>query len=129
MAAEDALAELARAWPGQPWTWDGRFSAFASTFGIAAEPQARAALALALPEHWTSATLAKAPETLRGICSRSGGLRGGQFLFGGAAFDGVTPFALWWPWGGGETITLRLGFSGADAATMARLKALFAVPG
>lgn len=128
-SGEDALVVLAKTWPGQGWTWDGRFSAFASTFGAAVEQKALAALSLALPGKWTPATLGEAPEALRAICAKTGGLRTGQLLFGGAAFGGVTPYALWWPWSGGQTITLRLGFSGADATALERLRATFAVPG
>jgi hypothetical protein len=118
-----------RAWPGRGWTWDGRFGAFASTFGAPVEAQARAALSLALPGQWTSATLPQAPEALRAICAASGGLRADQLLFGGKTKDGVTPYGLWWPWSGGQTLTLRLGFHGADSAAMAKLRQLFAVPG
>jgi hypothetical protein len=126
---EDALAELARSWPGHGWTWDGRFGTVASTFGPAVHKQARAALALALPSQWTSETLDRAPEPLRKICSATGGLRATQLLFGGPSFGGVTPYGLWWPWSDGQTLTLRLGFDGADAAMLAKLRAQFGVPG
>ena len=122
---ESALAELIGAWPGNAWSWDGRFDAFASTFTSDIEAKARAALTLALPQHWTSQTLAEAPTLLREICDGTGGLRAGQLLFGGATVEGVTPYGLWWPWGGGKTITLRLGFAGADEAALARLRTVF----
>lgn len=128
-SAEDVLVELARTWPGQSWTWDGRFAAFASQFGAAVEEKALAAMSKALPGKWTSATLGEAPEALRAICTKTGGLREGQLLFGGTAFGDVTPYALWWPWSGGQTITVRLGFSGADAETLTRLRGVFNVPG
>ena len=128
-SGEEALAVLAKTWPGQGWTWDGRFAAFASTFGAAVQEKALAALTVALPGKWTSKTLGEAPEALRAICAKTGGLREGQLLFGGAAFGAVTPYALWWPWSGGQTITLRLGFNGVDDETLARLRKTFAVPG
>ena len=121
-----ALTDLKAAWPVPGWSWDGRFSTAASSFGAELAPQLRGVAAVLLPRHYDSATLATAPPVLRALVERSGGLRGSQLAFcdGG---DVPRMFGLWWPWGGGATISLRLGLIDADAASVAQLRALFGV--
>ena len=118
----DQLAQLKSSWPGTEWTWDSRFSTVGSSFTLALEPQARASAKHALTREWTVNTLADAPEGLRALAARSGGLRAGQKLLAG---DDDPLFGLWWPWGNGQTITLRIGCFDDDANTMVR--ALFGV--
>ncbi len=85
-----------------------------SSFPIESAEQARAAALSALPTEWSSSTLAKAPPALREIAERSGGLRAGQFLFGGGTPGRLLVFGLWWPWVDGHTISLRVGLVGVD---------------
>jgi hypothetical protein len=122
----DQLAELKQTWPGGEWSWDSRFAAVASSFGRDLEPSVRESIKHALSRGWTRKTIDTAPDGLRAITDRTGGLRQGQRLLAG---DADTLFGLWWPWGGGDTITLRLGFAGLDAnaAEVKRLRALFGV--
>jgi hypothetical protein len=122
----EQLAKLKQSWPGAEWSWDGRFAAVSSSFPIAVEPAAREAMKHALTRGWSPKTIDTAPEVLRAITDRTGGLRKGQRLLAG---DGDSLFALWWPWGGGDTITLRLGFANLDGAAepVKRLRALFGV--
>lgn len=118
----DRLGKLKATWPGSAWTWDGRFSTVASQFTAALEPAVRASAVLALTRGWTVKTLASAPEALRELCERTGGLRAGQRLLAG---DSDELFGLWWPWGSGENITLRIGVSVAEVTP--RLRATFGV--
>ncbi|MBA3392794.1 MAG: hypothetical protein H0T89_09125 [Deltaproteobacteria bacterium] len=108
----EALMEKLRlfqsTWPSPTWEWDSRFTMIASAFDKAQELAARESAATLLTYAWTSATLVNAPTGLQEICSRSGGLRGGQMLMAGKA-GGLVLYGLWWPWGGGSKITLRLG--------------------
>ncbi len=111
----DKLELLKNAWPNQAWTWDQRFAMMSSSFAKELEPQARASAALALPSSWDAKTLATAPASLRELCEATGGLRARQALLAGRAGDLVL-WGLWWPWGDGTTITLRLGLG--DYETM-----------
>lgn len=124
----DTLGLLKRGWPADEWAWDERFTMLASSFGTELELRARAAAAQALPYAWNQTTIKTAPESLRDLCDRTGGLRSGQLLMAGKAGPLVL-YGLWWPWGGGTMITLRLGLG--EYATMERpypqVRALFGV--
>ena len=127
----DRLAAIKASFPTKTWAWDGRFDAVSATFPSTVEAQARTSAAHALPDAWTPASLGQAPEQPRAVCEEFGGLRPGQLLLSGAEIDGVTPFGLWWPWGGGATITLRIGLAGPGviAEHHAQLRAAFGVSG
>ena len=125
----DRLAAIKSSFPTQQWTWDARFEMVAATFASKVEAQARASAALGLPDAWTPGTLAQAPAGPRAMCEDSGGLRPGQLLLSGAEVAGVAPFGLWWPWGSGTTLTLRIGLAGSaiSAEHHAQLRAAFGV--
>ncbi len=107
------LAKLKATWPGGAWSWDARFSTIASTFEATAEAAARASAMLAFPHGWTAKTIDTAPPELVALAARTG-LRAGQRLLAGDA--GL--FGLWWPWGGGDKITLRIGRLDRDPAAL-----------
>jgi hypothetical protein len=110
----DRLAVLGEAWPVSGWTWDHRFKCVTSAIPVDAEPAARALLAAVVPAEWTQASFPTAPEAVRALSARCGDLRTGQLLFTGEAVEGMTPFAMWWPWGDGSNISVRLGIAGSD---------------
>jgi len=112
-AVLEPLSVLRRGWPNPTWTWDERLVMVASSFPKDKEMQARASAAHALPYAWDVNSLPTAPAGLRTICEHTGGLRAGQMLMAGKA-GGIVLYGLWWPWGGGGTITLRIGL-GAHA--------------
>ena|SRR5436190_14809008 len=104
----DALERLKAKWPAPDWTYDRRLKCVASSIPINLEAGARAAMTEVLPTSWSSQTLADAPEKVRKLAEGCGGVRSSQLLFwgGGAA---VGAFGLWWPWGDGMTVSLRIG--------------------
>src|SRR5436190_1640174 len=105
-----------------------------SSFFKAQVVQATEAAAVALPEEWTPSTLAGASPAVRGVAARTGGIRSSQRLLSSAAVEGLLGVGLWWPWGDGGTISLRVGLAGtgpvAVPAEAVRLKLceVFAVP-
>lgn len=113
-AVMDALLLLKNDWPNSSWSWDARFTMLASSFGKDVAPQARATAARAMQYAWDPTTIATAPAGLRAIADKTGGLRQGQQILAGKAGD-VVIVGLWWPWRGGEMITLRLGLGEFDA--------------
>jgi hypothetical protein len=110
----EGLRKLRTSWPARGWSWDTRLACVSSSFAAELETKARAAAAEALPTVWTGSTLTKATSALREVAERSGGLRSGQLLLSGRPFGRIVPFGLWWPWGDGITISLRVGLWGVD---------------
>jgi hypothetical protein len=123
----DSLIRLRDSWPAPPWSWDNRFRTIASPFAHDLEPKARASAMHAFPRGWTAKSLDAAPQALRALAERTGGLRAGQRLLAGDEISGAGLYGLWWPWGGGETITLRIGIVDLDVAVdpFPRIRELF----
>ncbi len=117
-----ALVQLKAAWPNGEWSWDDRMSMVSATVAGEQIEAGRAAAARAMPRCFDGATLESAPAMLVALVARYGGLRGGQ-----CAFSDDTVFGLWWPWGGGGTVSLRIGVLDADEARLHSLRALFGV--
>ena len=123
----ERLAQLRDSWPTPPWSWDGRFHAVVASFAKADEPTARASAMHAFPRGWTAKSLDAAPEEMRALAGRTGGLRAGQRLLAGDELIAARLFGLWWPWGNGETISLRIGILDLDATSdpVPRIRELF----
>jgi hypothetical protein len=122
------LTRLKDTWPAPPWSWDSRFATIAASFAIDLEPAVRASAVFAFPRGWTTTSLDTAPQAFRDLAARTG-LRSRQRLLGGDELTAPTLYGLWWPWGGGDKVTLRIGIIDADAATepMPAIRALFDV--
>jgi hypothetical protein len=118
-AALEALGALLRRfavdWPGSKWEWEGRLDCTLSAVTKADEVRAREALTAVLPKVWTSDTLREAPVVIRQIAARTGGLMPRQLLFSVELPDGVFVYGLWWPWGSGASVSVRIGASHASA--------------
>src|SRR5262249_37630909 len=105
------LKKLRTTWPMGGWSWDTRMGCVTSSFSTQYEAEARASAAQGLPLEWTQVTLAKAPARLRDLAERTGGVRSGQLVLTGGPLDGMFAYGLWWPWGNGHTISLRIGLA------------------
>lgn len=120
----NTLTQLRAEWPKRGWSWDSRFSCVASSFDMDVADRAREAVMHAFPAMWTDRTFAEAPPALREVGERTGGVRGGQLLYSCTPSHNVYAYGLWWPWGDGRTISLRVGLEGTiDYST--KLAALF----
>ena len=85
-----------------------------SSFTTEQEPAARTASQMALQNEWTSATIVRAPQTLRDVADRAGGIRQGQLALSTGPINGLLVYGLRWPWGDGETVSLRVGLADVD---------------
>ncbi len=85
-----------------------------SSFTTEQEPAARKASQIALQNEWTSATIVRAPQALRDTAERAGGIRQGQIALSTGPINGLLVFGLWWPWGDGVTVSLRVGLADVD---------------
>jgi hypothetical protein len=110
----ERFKKLKATWPARAWSWDSRLVCVTSSFAVELEPKARVAALEALPVEFTSATLSRAPNELRRVAERTGGLRMGQLLLTTRDKGPLVPFGLWWPWGDGMTTSFRVGLDGLD---------------
>lgn len=110
----DSLVRMKTAWPTRGWSWDPRLNCVTSSFTSEQEADARTATQMALPQEWTTATIARAPQPLRDVVERCGGVRQGQLVLSAGPVSGLLVFGLWWPWGDAETVSLRVGLADVD---------------
>jgi hypothetical protein len=94
------------------------------------EPVARAAMTEVLTTSWTAQTLAAAPEDVRKVAEGCGGVRSSQLLFWGGDTGAPGAFGLWWPWGDGTTVSLRIGLHDIDQPKerYPKLRDIFGIP-
>ncbi len=123
-----ALSNVRRTWPTRGWSFDNRFGCLASTFRSDVAPQARAAIARVLPTEWSEATLRLAPQPVRDIATRTGGVRAGQFLFSHVIGGTALAYGLWWPWEEGSTISMRVGVDGVGDMSLRLCEAMGVEP-
>ena len=126
----EAIERLKAKWPAPAWTYDRRLKCVASSIPISLETDARAAMAEVLPKSWGADTLASAPEAVRKLAEGCGGVRAAQLLFWGGGDSGPGAFGLWWPWGDGTTVSLRIGLHDVDLPKerYPRLRDIFGIP-
>jgi hypothetical protein len=125
-----ALERLKAKWPASDWSYDRRLRCVASSIPTSLEPAARAAMTEVLPTSWSAQTLANAPETVRKTVEACGGVRSSQLLFWGGEPGAPGAFGLWWPWGDGTTVSLRIGLHDTDLPKerYPKLRDVFGIP-
>ncbi|HEY4185790.1 MAG TPA: hypothetical protein VGP07_12030 [Polyangia bacterium] len=126
----DALTQLRTAWPARDWSWDHRFKCVTSSLPSEAAPAAKGILVAAVPSEWDAASFASAPEPVRALAERCGEVRPGQALLTASPVGGMTLFAMWWPWGDGSKVSIRLGIANSDRQKelYPLVRSLFAIP-
>lgn len=100
------------------WEWDSRFKTALAQINIKEKNAIEAILENYLGTAWDSDTINTAPEKVQRILARLGGLMSGQLFYAvGLAERGIV-FCAWWPWGNGQTISIRLGTDLEDSALL-----------
>ena len=124
------LERLKVRWPSPDWSYDRRLKCVSSSIPLAREAEARSAIAEALPASFSVDTLPSAGEGVRGLVEKCGGLRATQLVFWGGGDSAPGAFGLWWPWGDGTTVSLRIGLHDVDAPKerYPRLRDVFGIP-
>ena len=90
------------------WEWDDRFQAVLSTCGTEHTDDIQSSIKNHLKTIWDDSNTEDAPDTVLDAISHFGGLMPGQVLF---TSDPCSDFLLccaWWPWGDGETVSIRV---------------------
>ncbi len=107
---EDVCRELLNTFQGSlSWKWEDRFQVMLATFGADNRDDIRAILGRNLETIWDSSNMESASESVVVINRNFGGIRSGQLLFTSDPSQDALIFCAWWPWGDGETISIRLG--------------------
>ncbi len=109
------------------WEFDPRFRAAMAAFPALDQHRVLTALEQGFEGHWNRKQLGQAPPRAVELAGKTGGLRDGQLLLATNAESDPILFGLWWPWGGGQTISIRVLFSARtlDEAQKAELLATF----
>jgi hypothetical protein len=106
---ENKCEELASAFNGVlSWQWDNRFGAVLAEFGVNNKDSIRAILERYLSNTWDSSNIGSAPDAIQKINSHLGKLRSGQLLFTADPKQDAFIYCAWWPWGNGQTISIRI---------------------
>ncbi len=105
------------------WKWDSRFETVLAEFFIDNKDKVRAILERYFSITCDSSNIGKAPDIVQMIANNFGGLRPGQLLFISDPNQDFFIYGVWWPWGDGKTISLRVGpyskkLSGAEKAEL-----------
>ena len=90
------------------WKWDDRFGTVLAEFLVENKDNIRELVGPYLGKAWDSSTIETAPDIVQTIAAELGSLRGDQLLFASDPEQDVLIYGAWWPWGNGETISLRL---------------------
>ena len=106
---ENVCRELLSAFQGVlSWQWESRFETALAEFSVDNKDKVRAILERYLNIAWDSSSIGRAPDNVQKIASDLGGLRSGQLLFTSDPNQDAFIFGAWWPWGDGQTISIRI---------------------
>ncbi len=106
---EKVCRELLNAsWEVFSWKWDHRFEAFLAAFSADNGDKFRAILERDFTKVWDGSNIHEAPDIVQKCSNNFGGLRLGQLLFTTNPIQDGFVCCAWWPWGDGETISLRI---------------------
>jgi hypothetical protein len=99
---------LSASWGVFSWKWDHRFEALLAEFSADRGNEFRAILERDFSKVWDKLNIREAPDIVQMCTKNFGGLRSGQLLFTTDPGQDVFICGAWWPWGDGETISLRI---------------------
>jgi hypothetical protein len=112
--------------PHCSWCWDEVFGTALVVFDRSDMDLVYIPMTLEFDAQWDMASIDKAPPHFSNYFNRVFGIMPGQKIFTTADSSGLILFAVWWPWGDGAKISLRVGlFSPAeDRVVRHQIKAL-----
>ena len=90
------------------WEWDDRFEAALATCKTEKKDVIQSSLQRFLKTIWDNSNTDDAPDVVFYVISHFGGLMQGQLLFMSDPNQDTLLFCAWWPWGDGETVSIRV---------------------
>ena len=100
----DALLNI-----GILWEWDKRFNTTLAQVPIEKGRAIEEILENHLGKAWNSTTIDTAPKSVLSALDRLGGIMSNQLFYAADLPQGGIIFCAWWPWGNGQTISIRIG--------------------
>jgi len=100
------------------WQWDSRFKTVLTQFNTDEKDAVKKILECYLGTAWDSITIKTVPESMQSILARLGGIMTGQLFYGANLPENGIVFCAWWPWGNGQTISIRLGTNLEDSTLL-----------
>jgi len=90
------------------WQWEDRFQTVLAVFNSSNKEYIHKILNQHLTHSWDSSTITNSDEVTRDLIKKFNNLKDGQLLFTSDTKTDGFVFALWWPWGSGENISIRI---------------------
>ena len=118
LSKHDGTKLLEELQAGFSWEWDSRFKTVLAQVGINEKDAAEKIMINYLGTAWDSVTIKKAPESEQRILVRLGGMMSGQLFYTAGLPENGIVFCAWWPWGNGQTISIRLGTNLEDSTLL-----------
>ncbi len=108
--------------PSMNWKWDTRFSTHLAQISSSYFEGAQTDLRTLFEHCWDAKSINSAPPTVARVAKAMGGLQARQFLYA-LEIEGVVIYCAWWPWGDGQSVSVRIGcntdcLSSVDAKTL-----------
>ncbi|MBU1344763.1 MAG: hypothetical protein KKE44_15180 [Proteobacteria bacterium] len=91
------------------WKWDSRFETVLAEFSVKEKASVQKSIKTHMGTTWDDGNSGNAPETVKMIINCFGGMNPGQQLFTSDPEKDDIVLCAWWPWGNGQTISIRLG--------------------
>lgn len=96
------------------WEWEDRFEMVLAVFTASNKEYFHKTLSQHLTKQWDSSTINNSDEVTRQLVNKFNGIKNGQLLFTSDTSNEGFLFALWWPWGNGENISIRIALFSAE---------------
>jgi hypothetical protein len=94
------------------WKWDDRFEALLAEFTLQTQDKVTGILKKHLQNTWDNKTIKNAPDIVKTTSEYFGDLRKGQLLFTTEPENSDQILAVWWPWGDGQSVSVRITIAG-----------------
>ena len=96
------------------WCWDEKFNTALVVFDKCDRDVIYIPITQEFDTQWDFTTIEKSPPRFYTYFNRVFGVVPGQKVFTSTNASGTILFAVWWPWGDGEKISLRVGLHEDD---------------
>ena len=106
---KNICGEFVNAFQGNiSWKWEDRFETALAEFNISDKDKIHGILERFLTNTWDSSTINNANDVAQQIVNKFDGLKKGQLLFTTDTKQDDFLFGVWWPWGNGNKISIRV---------------------